>query len=177
MTKGFDEARAGRHWLERLGEKIPGFRGFQERELRREVDKLQREHLAGSIADLKADVRKQAERYTDAAQLGSLQLFDRLDRRLEGLSQSIRFSDYGFTGFFDVEKIGEDELSKVYEFDLSLLADIERLAESLAKIPGPGQGDAAAGVETALETLAGLEEKWSERGTVISDIVKTSSRA
>ena len=175
MTNGFDEARAERNWLERLGDKIPGFRGFQDRELRRDVDKMQREHLAESIAALKGVVRDRAQRYTDAAQIGSLHLFDRLDRRLEGLSQSIRFSDYGVTGFFDVEKIGEDELAKIYEFDLSLVGDIEQLAGSLEAIPSPGQGDVEASVETALERLGELEEKWSGRGTVINDIVKTSS--
>jgi len=175
MTNGFDEARAQRNWLERLGEKIPGFRGFQDRELRREVDKMQREYLAGSIADLKAVVRDRAREYTDAAQIGSLHLFDRLDRRLDGLSQAIRFSDYGVTGFFDVEKIGEAELEEVYEFDLSMLGDIEALAGSLSAIPSPGQGNPEAGVEVALRHLGDLEEKWSGRGTVINEIVKTSS--
>lgn len=174
MTNGFDEAKAQRNWLERLGEKIPGFRGFQDRELRREVDKMQREYLAGSIADLKGVVRDRARSYTDAAQIGSLHLFDRLDRRLDGLSQAIRFSDYGVTGFFDVEKIGEGELEKVYEFDLSLLGEIEDLTGALSAIPSPGQGDPEAGVEVALQRLSELEEKWSGRGTIINDIVKTS---
>lgn len=175
MTNGFDEAKAERNWLERLGEKIPGFRGFQDRELRREVDKMQREYLAGSIADLKGVVRDSARAYTDAAQIGSLHLFDRLDRRLDGLSQAIRFSDYGVTGFFDVEKIGEGELEKVYEFDLSLLGEIEDLTASLSAVPSPGQGNPEAGVEVALQKLSELEEKWSGRGTIINDIVKTSS--
>jgi len=174
MTNGFNEAQAQRNWLERLGEKIPGFRGFQDRELRREVDKMQREYLAGSISDLKKVVRDRAQSFTDAAQIGSLHLFDRLDRRLDGLSQAIRFSDYGVTGFFDVEKIGEAELQRIYEFDLSLLSDIEGLSGSMSAIPGPGSGDPVAAVETALGRLGELEEKWSGRGTVINDIVKTS---
>ena len=175
MTNGFDEAKAQRNWLERLGEKIPGFRGFQDRELRRDVDKKQREYLAASLADLKGGVRDQAQAYTDAAQIGSLHLFDRLDRRLDGLAQAIRFSDYGATGFFDVEKIGEQELTKVYEFDLSILDDLNNLSESLSAIPAPGEGDPAAGVEGAMKTLSDLEEKWSGRRTVINDIVKTTS--
>lgn len=174
MTKGFDEAKAQRNWLERLGEAIPGFRGFQDRELRREVDRMQREHLAGSIADLKSVVRQRAQSYTDSAQIGSLHLFDRLDRRLDGLSQAIRFSDYGVTGFFDVEKIGEKELSRIYEFDLSLLGDIETLSGSLSAIPAPGGESPEAAVELALGQLGELEEKWSGRGIVINDIVKTS---
>jgi hypothetical protein len=174
MINGFDEAKAQRNWLERLGEKIPGFRGFQDRELRREVDKKQREYLAASIGELKRGVRNQAQAYTDAGQIGSLHLFDRLDRRLDGLAQAIRFSDYGATGFFDVEKVGEPELEKLYEFDLSVLDDLRALEESLSAIAAPGAGDPVAGVEGALEKLTGLEEKWSGRRTVINDIVETA---
>jgi len=175
MTNGFDEAKAQRNWLERLGDKIPGFRGFQDRELRREVDKMQREYMAGSIADLKGLVRDRARAYTDAAQIGSLHLFERLDRRLDGLAQAIRFSDYGVTGFFDVEKIGEAELEKIYELDLSLLGEIEGLKACLAAISAPGSGDPEQEADVALQKLSDLEEKWSGRGTVINDIVKTSS--
>jgi hypothetical protein len=175
MTNGFDEAKAQRNWLERLGEKIPGLRGFQDRELRREVDKKQREYLAKLVAESKRGVRDQAQKYTDAAQIGSLHLFDRLDRRLDGLSQSIRFSDYGATGFFDVEKIDEAELEKIYAFDLTLIDDMNALSEILSAIPAPGQGDPTAAVEEALQSLSNLEEKWSGRRTVINDIVKTTS--
>jgi hypothetical protein len=175
MTSGFDEAKAQRNWLERLGEKIPGFRGFQDRELRREVDKMQREHMAGTIADLKRVVRDRARAYTDAAQIGSLHLFERLDRRLDGLAQAIRFSDYGVTGFFDVEKIGEAELEKIYELDLSLLGEIEGLEACLDAISKPGGGNPEQEVEVALQKLDELEERWSGRGTVINDIVKTTS--
>ena len=110
MTTGFEEAQERRNWLERLMDKIPGFRGYQDRELRRDVDKLQREYLAqGARAD-QAAVRGKAQAYTDAGQIGVLHLFDRLDRRLDGLSQAIRFADYGQSGFFDVVKINEPEL-------------------------------------------------------------------
>src|SRR5689334_15331538 len=36
MTDGFEQAKAQRNALERLGAMIPGFRGFQDRELRRD---------------------------------------------------------------------------------------------------------------------------------------------
>ena len=63
--------------------------------------------------------------YTDAGQIGALFLFGRMDGRLDGLSQGIRFADYGVSGFFDVVKINEPELEAIYQFDLSLVEDIE----------------------------------------------------
>lgn len=174
MSNGFDEARQRRNWLEKLGEKIPGFRGFQDRELRREVDKLQREYLARELIQLKNLVRSKAQAFTDAGKLGELHLFDRLDRRLDGLSQSIRFSDYGATGFFDVVKIGETELARLYEFDCSVLEEIARLASDLGVIPLPADGPPAAAIEQALSRLATLEDKWTGRRQVISGVIESA---
>ena len=172
MSSGFEEARSDRNWIERLGEKIPGFRGFQDRELRREVDKLQREYLSSEILGLKASARDRALRYTDAGQIGVLDLFDRLDRKFDGLSQKVRFSDYGATGFFDVVKVGEAELEKLYEFDLSILEDLELIESLLRDIPSPGDGDPREQVERAINGVSTLEEKWNGRETVISDVVQ-----
>lgn len=174
MTDGFEEARSQRNWLERLGDKIPGFRGFQNRELRRDVDKLQREHISQRITRLKDRVREKAGRYTDAGRIGSLQPFDRMEKRLEGLSQAVRFSDYGATGLFDPVKIKEAELERLYRFDLSVLQDLEALGAAVADIPDPGADDPQPAVDSALSRLSDLEGKWAERKTVISDVVQVS---
>jgi hypothetical protein len=173
MTTGFEEAQERRNWLERLMDKIPGFRGFQDRELRREVDKLQREHLAKELGRIKQAVRGKAQAYTDAGQIGALYLFGRMDGRLDGLSQAIRFADYGQSGFFDVVKINEPELDAIYQFDLSLVEDIARLAGDVAAIPLPGQGDAQEACNQALAHISTLGDKWAERKNVISGVVKT----
>lgn len=174
MNDGYEEARGRRNWLERLGEKIPGFRGFQDRELRREVDKMQREHLAAAVLGIKGAVRSRAQAYTDAAMLGAMHLFDRLDRRLDGLSQAVRFSDYGATGLFDVIKIGERELEKLYEFDVALLDEIEQLDIAVEKIPAPGHGDPDPAVDEALRLLGKLENRWAGRENIVSGVVKTA---
>lgn len=175
MTTGFEEAQERRNWLERLMDKIPGFRGFQDRELRREVDKLQREHLAKELGQIKNAVRGKAQAYTDAGQIGALYLFGRMDGRLDGLSQAIRFADYGLSGFFDVVKINEPELDAIYQFDLSLVEDVERLAGDVVAIPLPGQGDAQEACNQALAQISTLADKWTERKNVISGVVKTDS--
>ncbi len=174
MTTGFEEAQERRNWLERLMDKIPGFRGFQDRELRRDVDKLQREHLAKELGRIKQAVRGKAQAYTDAGKIGALYLFGRMDGRLDGLSQAIRFADYGHSGFFDVVKINEPELDAIYQFDLALVEDIDRLAGGVAAIPLPGQGEATQACEQVLAHIAAVSDKWTERKNVISGVVKTA---
>ncbi|HEX2164973.1 MAG TPA: hypothetical protein VHM02_13595 [Thermoanaerobaculia bacterium] len=170
---GVAAAREQRSFLERLTARIPGFAGFAERELRRDVDRRQREHLAGAVHELKRRAREAAGAYVDAGQIGLLDRFDRLDRRLDRLGESIRFADYGASGLFDTEKIGAAELQRLYEFDLSLLDDLEALTAKVEELPPPREGDPDAALAAVLDLLAGIEAKWSERETVISRVVQT----
>lgn len=174
MSDGYDEARGQRNFLERLGDKIPGYRGFQDRELRRDVDRLQREHLASELGRLKAVLRESARDFTDAGKIGVLSHFDRLDRQLDGLSQAIRFSDYGATGLFDPVKIGEAELQRLYEFDLSLVDDLAVLDSQIEAVPRAGAEDPKPALDQLLQTARALDDKWRQREQVISNVVRTA---
>ena len=174
MSNGYEEARGQRNILERLGDKIPGYRGFQDRELRRDVDRLQREHLASELGRLKNVLRERAREYTDAGKIGVLSRFDRLDRQLDGLSQAVRFSDYGATGLFDPVKIGDAELQRLYEFDLSLVDDLAVLEGQIAAVPRPGAEDPAATLDQLLQSARTLDDKWREREQVIGNVVRTA---
>ena len=172
MSNGYEEAKAQRNVLERLGEKIPGYRGFQDRELRRDVDRLQREHLASELGRLKASLRDHARGYTDAGKIGALTGFDRLDRQLDGLSQTVRFSDYGATGLFDPVKVGEAELQRLYEFDLSVLDDLAQLEAGIAGVPAPGGDDPAPALNHLQQAARALDDKWKSRKQVIGTVVQ-----
>ncbi|MEM7048583.1 MAG: hypothetical protein AAF604_02940 [Acidobacteriota bacterium] len=174
MTDGYQEAKQERNALERLIERIPGFRGFQDRELRRDVDKMQRESMATELGRLNAVLRDVARRYTDAGKIGWLDRFGRLDRRLDGLAQTVRFCDYGATGFFDPEKVDEGDLEALYTFDLELLDELRDLEGRIRTLPAPGDTDPTGELDVLLETVQAIEDRWSQRSTVISDIVQTS---
>ena len=108
---------------------------------------------------------------------GSLQAFDRLDRQMDGLSQAIRFSDYGATGLFDPVKIGEAELTRIYEFDLSVLADLAELEGAVKAVPAPGGEDPAPALDGALSRVGALADKWRTREQVVGSVVQTGKSA
>ena len=199
MSNGYERAQGQRNLLERLGAKIPGYRGFQDRELRRDVDKLQREHLAAELGRLKALLSSRARDYTDAGQLAALAAFGRLDRQLDGLQQTIRFSDYGASGLFDPVKINEPELERLYAFDLGIEEDVAAVEQAIAAVPAPagnaGPGAAAAkddagtagtagiagnvgGMGAALDRVRDLvhvlDDKWRQRRQVISQALQSA---
>jgi hypothetical protein len=172
MSDAYDQARGQRNLLERLGAKIPGYRGFQDRELRRDVDKLQREHLAADLARIKTALANRARDYTDAGQLAALAAFGRLDRQLDSLQQTIRFSDYGASGLFDPVKINEPELERLYAFDLAIVDDLAAVDHAIAGLPAPGAGEAAPELDRVRDLVRALDDKWRQRRQVISQAVQ-----
>ncbi|MBV8202813.1 MAG: hypothetical protein JOZ15_19525 [Acidobacteria bacterium] len=179
MSDGYEQAQGQRNLLERLGAKIPGYRGFQDRELRRDVDKLQREHLAAELGRLKATLANRARDYTDAGQLAALAAFGRLDRQLDGLQQAIRFSDYGASGLFDPVKINQPELERLYAFDLEIVDDLAAVEQAIAAVPAPSGEAAAAGtageeLERLRDLVRALDDKWRQRRQVISQAVQSA---
>jgi hypothetical protein len=177
MSNGYEEARGRRNFLERLGEKIPGYRGFQDRELRRDVDRSLREHLASELGRLKAALRDRSRAFTDAGKIGVLNGFDRLDRQIDGLSQAIRFSDYGASGLFDAVKIGDAELARLYEFDLSVVDDVAQLESEIATLPAPDGEDSAPALERLQQAVRALDGKWRQREQVLSGAVQAGGDA
>jgi len=170
MTHSFESTRSQRNALERLGEKIPGFRGFQDRELRRDVDRMLRERLAVEVTRLKGQLRDRARAFTDAGRIGALGGFDRLDRVLDGLSQAIRFSDYGASGLFDAVKVGAEELDRLYQFDLSVFDDLAQLEALAGALPAPGGDDPAAALDQLEQGAPALAEEWGRRREVLETI-------
>jgi hypothetical protein len=181
MTNGYEEAKGQRNLLERLGARIPGYRGFQDRELRRDVDRLQREHLSIEVSRLKTVLQSKARDYTDAGQIGMLNAFGRLDRQLDGLSQTIRFSDYGASGLFDPVKIGEPALERLYQFDLSVLDDLAAIDQAAAAVPAPaadrtGAADSAgAALDRVRDLVRALDDKWRQRTQVIDHALRSGA--
>ena len=143
MNQGFEQAKSQRNWLERLGSKIPGFGGFLDRELRRDVDKRQREYLAAEIGRIKDALRSKARGYADAGALAMLESVERIEKKLDGLGQSIRYADYGASGVFGVEKIRED-CSTGCEFDVQWVEALAQLKTEVEALPAAGENPAAA---------------------------------
>ncbi|HNX50589.1 MAG TPA: hypothetical protein PLS53_03400 [Thermoanaerobaculaceae bacterium] len=144
MADELERARAARTWLERLGARIPGYKGYQERELRREVDQVLRAELAGRLDRARDGVRS-FQRRLRLDQAGTLARLASADTRLDQLANTLRHAGSGYAGLFDAVKVREDELGTLYRFDLSLVDTVDALlatASALADDSDLGQLEA-----------------------------------
>ncbi len=173
MNDALDAARRRRTILERLGARIPGFRGYLERELRREVDKMQRDWLAGQVDRARGALADAIRIWSRSGNLANLDLASSIDKALDRLGNRIRHADYGFTGFFDAVKIYEAELDAIYEFDLALGDRVEDLATRIEVLPGTAAEPA---LTSLLEAVGELDREFDRRATVFEDVTTTGGR-
>jgi len=160
-----------RNWLERLGEKIPGYGGYVQKERRRDIDKLHREHLADRLRSLKQTLNDVVRELTDGRRLMEVGPVDRAAKKVDMVENRVRYASYGYGGFFDVVKIEEAQLDRLYQFDLALVEKVEAIERHGRELSGKGataEGlkQAAAELERAVDDL---NRSFDERHRVIND--------
>jgi hypothetical protein len=108
-------------WFDKIIKKIPGFNGYFIKEERRENDKRLREKIFNDLDKIKNVLNEMGRRVTKSGDLSPLDEIESLRKRLEKLRDSIRYTDYGYSGFFDQKEVGEETLVSVYKVDLELI--------------------------------------------------------
>ncbi|MFQ5907085.1 MAG: hypothetical protein ACE5JA_11020 [bacterium] len=171
---GEDLAAKFRNFVESVSKRIPGYAGYLEREERRESDKLLRTHLESSLRAIKNKIDKIAVKLTDAGSIGLLKPINRATKMIEKVADRIRFADYGYSGFFDLERIGESELEKIYNFDMGLQAGIEAIGKKVDGVESVlgGVTETESALSALLEELEGFDNRLSQRESVIAGGLK-----
>jgi hypothetical protein len=169
MNDGMERARQRRNILEELGAKIPGFKGYLEAELRRDVDKMQRDWLASQVDRARFAVNGKIRVWTKAGRLDVLSTAGSVEKALDRLANRIRHADYGSSGFFDAVKIRQPELERLYAFDLALTETVEYLALQVEGLPGTADG---AMLARLLDATEAADRKFDERATVFEDVTQ-----
>jgi len=148
--------------------KIPGVRTYMEREHRRETDKKLREHLASRLQDVRSQLKKVTQDLSAKNQMESLAKLDRFSSRLQQMADTIRYASYGYSGIFDLEKIREDELDRLYGFDLLLADHLDKIQQGVVEV---GQASSAYAREKKVEEAEGfldvLETQFNRRKELI----------
>lgn len=158
--------------LESILNAIPGYGGYRERQLRRDADRLLRDHIARQLAQQSGKLAELQRRLTDAGQLSLVDDLERVARRLQTLEDQVRTAAGGYAGFFDAIKVREPELDRLYEFDQALLAEIPRLVEGISALEATlsSQVGVAEAIRDLGEAVDRLADYWRGRREIVLQI-------
>ena len=166
MEPILDKARGGQSFLEKIMNVIPGFKGYREKELRRDADKLQREHLATKLEECKRALNEASATATRSGSLDVINDIETARKRLDKVINRIRYADRGYAGFFAAVKVDEVALGRVYEFDAALL-------EGVAAVGAGGShaaSDPIAGIQSMIGAIGALDRRMDDREEILGGL-------
>ena len=167
----YAEAKKQMRLGERIVAAIPGFRGYKEKELRRESDKLIRNHLYLKLSKAKNDLKTIFQKLSDRRYFDVLTDMDRLVAKFDRVTAKIDHVSYGYAGFFNIVKVEEANLDSMIDFDNKLVDDVEKIVDHVenlkTQVVKQENVKAKEPIRLLVETLEALEKTFDKRGEVI----------
>ena len=169
MEEFFQKVTSQQDPFKRLGSLIPGFKGYIERQNRREADKLLRDTVARRFDE---QWKRASQLQVDMVSLGMIAYVDDMERaalQLRTFIDKISTAPRGYSGLFDAVKINEPELEAIYQYDAAFFDLAEQVGRALDNVEA-SLGDEAA-LPAAIRNLTSLArtavETYNRRSEVV----------
>jgi hypothetical protein len=167
----YAQAKSQMRLSERIAAALPGFHGYKEKELRRESDKLVRNNLALKLSKDKDNVRSIAQKIVDKRYLDVISDIDRLNAKMDRITEKVNHASYGYAGFYNIVKIKEEQLDRMITFDNQLLDEVNALTASIEDLKTQLLSNNFSNLKDKIQTIADkfelLEDTFDKREQVI----------
>jgi len=130
------KVRGERTLLEKIMGYVPGYRGYKEKELRRESDRLVRMEAVNRLKAAKTAFRRTLANPSAVQKLSGDDTYrlDAFNYRLDRVTQRIDRAVAGYAGMFDAIKVKEDKLDSAIQHDLSLIEQAGSVKTDVDKV-------------------------------------------
>jgi hypothetical protein len=150
----FDKVQSDMDPFKKILGYIPGFKGYVERQARRDSDKLLRETVAtrfekqwGRISDLQRELISSGDiQYVDDLEAAAI--------KLRAFADRVRRATRGYSGLFDAVKINEVELLQLYQYDSQMLGLSDEVARAIDNVEASMGSDGLPAALRNLKTVA-----------------------
>jgi len=154
MSDLFQKITDSRNLIEKIGAMIPGFKGYVDRNARRDADKMLRETVATRFEQQWSRVSELQRQMIEEGTIESVDNLEAAAVKLRTFTDRVRTAPYGYAGFFDAVKVNEPELIKLYQFDASLLDRAVQLAAAVDNVASSAGTDGLPAAIRNVTTLA-----------------------
>ena len=144
---------------------IPGYGGYRDREMRREADRLLRDAILDRLKPAERALTAFSGKLNPISEGKLLTAVNTVSKRLEALSDRLRFASYGYTGAFAAIKIVPEKLDQLYMFDEALVTKAEAVSTAL----GGNPPDLQAALDTAGAALDEFEKALDQREKLLME--------
>jgi len=158
----------GKNIFEKIGSFIPGYKGYSEKEGRRDNDKLLRLEIARHLDRLKEDINNIICQQMDEKKMDLINNLDKIKRNLDIAANQVRYATYGESGFFDIIQVDTSDLDRLYQYDLEIKEDIEKIALKIASLQS--SDNLKKDSSSIIGLLSDVGQKMANRNEVIMEV-------
>jgi hypothetical protein len=169
MDEFFQKVTSQQDPFKKLASYIPGFKGYIERQNRRDADKLLRDTVARRFDE---QWKRASQIQVDMVSQGMIAYVDDMERatlQVRTFIDKISTAPRGYSGLFDAVKINEAELEALYQYDAAFFDLAEQVGRALDNVEA-SLGDEAA-LPAAIRNLTSLArtavETYNRRSEVV----------
>jgi|GEM_PF-49676 len=159
-------------WLHKIAGIIPGFKGYVDRERRRDADKLLRTHLARQYSAQRDRLNRVQQSLLRAKRMDQIAEVDRLAGVFQRFIDRLNTATYGYTGMFDPVKVEAEDLDQLYAFDMTLATGVDQVSAALSAIEESVSDKETNALPSVLarfsDLVDDLNEKLNQRGELLT---------
>lgn len=133
---------------------LSGFIGYFDRDRRREADMMLRETIAQRYEEQWERISSVQRDMIKASQLEHVDDLEAAAIKLRAFIDRVKGASHGYAGIFDHVSINSDELEKIYQYDLSMLENVNRIANAIDNVSASLETDGLPAALRNLETIS-----------------------
>jgi hypothetical protein len=156
-----------KNWMEKFANIIPGLKSYRSHEHRRDTDKRLRDFLASRIDGIRKKTDDLNLDLTNEKKINLLDDVDNLNKKLRKIADLLRHASYGYTGVFDQVKMRDEELDRLYAYDVQLLDSINSIIKDSDAFVAEAMDEPL--IKTYMKKLKALESLVEERKMVFDN--------
>jgi hypothetical protein len=157
--------------------KIPGFKGYIERQSRRDSDKLLRDTVAMRFEEQWQRVSSLQRDFISQGQISYVDDLEAAAIKLRTFADRIRRAPRGYSGLFDAVKINEEELTKIYQYDAAMLELADEVGRSIDNVEASiGTDGLPAAIRHLVSTTQECIQVYDRRSEVVFGPVEAANQ-
>jgi hypothetical protein len=172
LNSKLQQVKTGESFLERIKRIIPGYDGYVNRDNSRELDLQLRNTLAKNLEINKTKLKNTVLNLSKHGKLFESEGIDKLEKKLEAGAAKLRSAARGFSGAFDVVKVKEEKLNRVYEFDAAMLEDVSEIGNCCTELETNSKAntDIKDAQDRLSSKLDDILKKFDERESILRNL-------
>jgi hypothetical protein len=169
MEEFFQKVTSQMDPFKSLASHIPGFKGYVERQNRRDADKLLRDTVVRRFDE---QWKRASQLQVDMVSQGLIAYVDDMERaalQLRTFIDKMSTAPRGYSGLFDAVKINEKELEAIYQYDAAFFDLAEQVGRALDNVEASLADEAAlpAAIRNVTSIARMAVETYNRRSEVV----------